>query len=306
MRNVKVFLGALAVSLTLGAAVNDARADIVFQGGNINDAANWLNTDDGTTGAFPTAGGPVGIVDIDANFLNTAANNAFTPTGDIIFGGTTGPITLSAGIDLVASNPNSLTFNNVIVNAGDDIFTGGGSAGNVGYIFNDGSVTNVDDDFEANGGGTITINGGIHTLGIAPTGGSNFGAQNDGTLNFLGGSVTGVDLFRTTNAGAVLNIGGDASIDTADVSFANGTVDIATDWTGFLALDGTTTAGAFESLLIGSGVTLDGVAIDATVFTDNFGVNGAGALVLTTAVPEPTSAVLLGLVGIGMVVRRRK
>ena len=71
-------------------------------------------------------------------------------------------------------------------------------------------------------------------------------------------------------------------------------------------LDGTTTAGAFESLLIGSGVTLDGVAIDATVFADNFGVNGAGALVLTTAVPEPTSAVLLGLVGIGMVVRRRK
>ena len=96
------------------------------------------------------------------------------------------------------------------------------------------------------------------------------------------------------------------SIDTAAVSFFNGTVDIATDWTGFLALDGTTTASAFESLLISSGVTLDGVAIDATVFADNFGVNGDGALVLTTAVPEPTSAVLLGLAGIGMVVRRRK
>ena len=76
------------------------------------------------------------------------------------------------------------------------------------------SITNVDDDFEANAGGTITMYGGTHTVAIDPTGTGNFGAQNNSTFNFLGGTVSGVDLFRSTATGTI-NVGGAATI-TAD------------------------------------------------------------------------------------------
>jgi len=155
--------------------------------------------------------------------------------GDLVFDG---GITLTAATDIVGFRPNSVTFNSVTVNVGDDIFTGG-ATGN--FIFNAGSITNVDDDFEANGGGTITVNGGTHTTDIASPNTGNFGAQNNSTLNFFGGTVD-TALFRTTQNGTgtqfgTINLGGNATLTSDAISLAaNGVFDISSAWTGSLTI----------------------------------------------------------------------
>ena len=269
------------------AAGTSVQAAVLTTSGNINTASNW------DTGILPGLG-ETGTVNIDSTWPNTASAGAVAITGDLVFGGGS---TLTAATDVVGVNPNSVTFNDVTVNVGDDIFTGGGGTGN--FIFNAGSITNVDDDFEANGGGTITVNGGTHTIGIAPTGTANFGAQNNSTLNFLGGTVVGVDLFRNTaSGGSTINLGGSATL-TADAISLAGIFDIAPDWTGSLAIDGFS-ATDWETTLTG-GATLGGAEIDATVFADNFLVVGN----TVSLVPEP-SVTLLGALGLLGLLRRRR
>jgi len=299
---LKNLLSGLTVAAVAVMTLGNAHADTVtFQGGatnalmNLDVGSNWLASD-GTTTGFPTAA-DTGIINVDSRLQGVSGGAALSAFGDLVFGGGS---TLTATTDFVAANPTSVTFNNVTVNAGDDIFTGG-ATGN--FIFNVGSVTNVDDDFQANGGGTITINGGTHTLGIAPTGDSLFGTQNGATMNLLGGSVTGVGDFVTGTG--VLNIGGDASVSTASTNWTGGTVDFSSTWTGFLDSDTQSSLSDYESLITGTGATLGGVTIDAALFNSNFELNGDGALILT-AVPEPTSLVVLGLGALGLVTRRRR
>ena len=279
----------LCSAATMIAAPSCFAANLITSG-NINVATNW------DTGALPGTG-EIGTVAIDAAWPNASAAGTLAITGDLVIGSTTATnINLTAATDIVGVNPSSVTFDNVTATVGDDIFTGG-AAGN--FIFNSGSVTNVDDDFEANGGGTITVNGGTHAIGLAPTGTANFGAQNNSTLNFLGGTVTGVDLFRTTNSAASLTIGGDAML-TGDagssVSFASGSVNITSDWTGSLTVPGAD----WEAVFTGAGVTLDGGAID---FANDFMVSGD---TVALAIPEPSSTALLGLAGLALLGRRRK
>ena len=246
-------------------AATSAQAQTLNTSGDINTPGNW------DTGALPVLG-ETGTVDIDSNWPTTSAFGTVVITGDLVFGGGS---TLTAVIDVVGSNPNSVTFNDVTVNVGDDIFPGGSGAN---FIFNAGSITNVDDDFEANGGGTITVNGGMHTVGVAPTGTANFGAQNGSTLNFLGGTVGGVGLFRSTATGTI-NIGGSASL-TADAASLAGDLDIASDWTGTLAIPGVD----WETILT-SGATFDGALIDAAIFADNFVVGGNTLSLVVVGVP---------------------
>ena len=268
-------------------AATSAQAQTLNTSGDINTPGNW------DTGALPVLG-ETGTVDIDSNWPSTSNSNTLNIFGDLVFGGGS---TLTVVIDVVGVRPNSVTFNDVTVNVGDDIFTGGGGTGN--FIFNAGSITNVDDDFEANGGGTITVNGGTHTIGVAPTGTANFGAQNNSTLNFLGGTVVGVDLFRNTAVGgSTINLGGSATLTAGAISLA-GIFDIAPDWTGSLAIDGFS-ATDWETTLTG-GATLDGAAIDATVFADNFLVVGN----TVSLIPEP-SITLLGAFGLLGLLRRRR
>ena len=286
-KNMKII--GLCSAATMIAAPSCFAANLITSG-NINVATNW------DTGALPGTG-EIGTVAIDAAWPNASAAGTLAITGDLVIGSTTATnINLTAATDIVGVNPSSVTFDNVTATVGDDIFTGG-AAGN--FIFNSGSVTNVDDDFEANGGGTITVNGGTHAIGLAPTGTANFGAQNNSTLNFLGGTVTGVDLFRATT-GASLTIGGDATL-TGDagssVSFVPGTVDIDSGWTGSLNIPGTDWVDVFTT----AGVTLDGNAINP----DDFILSDGGDTI-ALAIPEPSSAALLGLAGLALLGRRRK
>lgn len=266
--------------------VSSASAANLTTSGNINTPGNW------DTGLLPGVG-ETGNVNIDASWPSTSAAGTLAITGDLVFGGGS---TLTAATDVIGSNPSSVTFNDVTVNVGDDIFTGG-AAGN--FIFNVGSVTNVDDDFEANSGGTITVNGGTHTTGIAPTGSSNFGAQNNSTMNFLGGTVA-TGNFRSTASGTI-TVGGDATL-TGSTSSLEGALDFANDWTGSLTISGHDGLSTWETVLTG-GATLNNVAIDGTSFANNFVVTNNGQTL--ALVPEPGSLALLGLGGL-LIARRRR
>lgn len=294
--SLKNFVASVAVGAMAFMAVGNAQADVVtFQGGNINDGANWLASD-GTTTGFPAAG-EEGIVDIDATFPNTASFSAFNAGGDIVFSGGS---TLTAVQDLIAGNPDSLTFNNVTVNAGDDIFTGGGN-----FIFNDGSIASAFDDFEANADGTLTINGGTHTAGDF------FGVQGTNNDNASSLIVTGGDItagqFRIGATGD-LSLGGTAVLSGGgNASTLEGSADITSDWVGSWTITGLSDDDWLTEIT-GGAWTLDGTTVDSSVFATSFLVSDGGQTVslVTTAVPEPASATLIGLAGICLMVRRRK
>ena len=292
MTTVRFFLVAAFAfgSLASTAAAQDT---ITFQGGDLFDPLNWLASDGVTTG-FPTAM-DTGIVEVDGEFAASGAAN-FMAEGDIIWGGGA-VITLS--IDFVAAGQNSHTFNDVTLNVDDDIFTGA-AGGN--YFFNAESVTNVDDDFEANAEGTITVNGGTHMVGLDSPNTGFFGSQNGSTLNFMGGTVTS-EGFRTTQNGAgtlfgTINVGGDATLTTGSVSFTPlSVINFSCDWTGSL----TDESGAgWEAAFAGTNATLEGVPIDAAVFAESFEVSADGTM-LTLIPMEKEGGILGDANGDGMV-----
>ena len=272
-------------------AVSNAQTTFTFinPGGNLETPAFWQNETDGTTGALPQSG-DIAIINVDSLINETGALGLQTG-GNLIFGGGS---EIDAVVDFVAARPDSVTFNDVTVIADDDIFTGA-VTGN--YFFNAGSVTQVDDDFEANAGGTITINGGTHMVGLMSPNVGNFGAQNNSTLNFLGGTVT-TDVFRTDGANATVNLGGDATITADTISLApNGILNISSDWTGSIT---TNTPTNFEDLFVDL-VFLDDVLIDEATFNENFQIIDG----VFSSIPEPSAAMLGGLGLLGLLRRRR-
>ena len=263
-------------------------------GGNINTAANWEG------GALPMAG-ETGLVEVDAAWPGTSAAGTVGIFGDLVFDGTSaGGITVDAGIDIIASNPTSVTFGNLVtVNSSDDIFTGA-PTGN--YIFEEGSTTNVNDDFEANGSGTITINGGTHSVGLASPNTGFLGAQRGSTLNFFGGTVDAQG-FRTTAGNAGIPEGGfidvdcDATLTTGEVTLdPSGSINFNSTWSG--SLTNTAFSGSQWETLLASGAngitTLDGNPITAATAFDGsvdgqFQItNGGQTLSIINPAAKPT------------------
>jgi hypothetical protein len=292
----------IAVSSALLAVASMASADTyTFIGpGNMGNAASWSNTVTMTTGALPGAG-DVGYVAIDAAFPTTAAAANLAIAGDLVIGGGASQITVTAATDFVAKTPSSITINNAIINAGDDIYTGG-ATGN--YIFNAGSEGNAIDDFQANGGGTITINGGTHSA-------AKFGAQNSSTMSFLGGTAEVGSLGLGSES--LFTIGGDATLTTGVgteftafdeiQAFTSGTRDILADWTGSWTAEGVDAA-AWETQIVDGGWTFGGTDIDATVFAENFEVSTDGLTL--TAIPEPATLGLVAAFGGAVLFIRRR
>ena len=308
MRKVLLTLAFSAAALFAAGNLLAQTITYIPSGGNINTAANW------EFGALPMAG-ETGLVEVDAVWPGTSAAGNVGIFGDLVFDGTTaGGITVDAGIDIIAANPSSVTFGNLVtVNSSDDIFTGG-PTGN--YIFEEGSTTNVNDDFEANASGTITINGGTHSVGLASPNTGFLGAQRGSTLNFFGGTVDAQG-FRTTAGNATIPEGGfidvdcDATLTTGEVTLdPSGSINFNSTWSG--SLTNTAFSGSQWETLLASGAngitTLDGnpitaaTAFDGSVDGEFQITNGGQTLSIINPAAKPTGDCILGDVDMNGVV----
>ncbi len=247
-------------------------ADTVFLGGLLTTAANWSN------------GAPLG----QDGTINVDGYGNFAQTGPWMVGSTVtvgGGATLTFGVDLSAYG-GVLIVNDATITAADDIFVQGGT-----LILNEGSAASCTDDFEANNEvGRIVINGGTHSSGTGT--GRNVGAQGNTTgksgcgMDFRGGTITAGNFRFQINSES--SVGGSAVLASADSSTtfsdAKGAIDIHYDWTGSWTV-GSFGTGDWETLVTNpaNGFTLDGEAIDATVFAATFSVIDGGT---TLIIPE--------------------
>ena len=132
---------------------------------------------------------------------------------------------------------------------------------------------------------TINLESGLVRLGTTTDTGIGFGVNNNGTLN-ISGSV---------------DIESDRAITN---QFDTGTFDFASDWTGSFTVVGFENAGGFQNLVQEFGASVDGTEVTDANFGDFFELSTDGLTL--TAVPEPSSAALLGLGGLALIMRRRK
>ncbi len=264
------------IALTLGLAAA-ANAAVIFDGaGSIRTATNW------TTDTLPA--GDVGTIDISGA---TVGNANLGGWGATTINHTAGNI---AG-QFNAYNEANLTWNisgtaSYTLTGTQTFFTNGttnnmsGGTINTEYTISTEKAT-----------GVLNISGGT----INSTSTSLFETKNGGIINLSGGTVTANS--ATTLFNGTADIGGSATINASNATTL-GAVDFLSGWTGSLDLDAATD---WSAVLISSGATLDGVDIDSGNI-DQFNISGGSI----SAVPEPSSAALLGLGGIALILRRRK
>lgn len=280
MKKTLITAAVLATSLTAASAAT------IFSGGDLLTEANWSN-------GLPGDADIVGTINQNGSYSGVNQNNAWMAGSTTTVGGNA---TLTLNNDLAIRGA-TMIVNNATINATDDIFTDTGL-----LILNGGSTVTAVDDFEAQGTGTITINGGTHNSGSGT--GNKVGAQGNSFFNMLGGQITaGTFNFDATS---VNSLGGGGVLLSASNSTnlsMSGSMNILSSWTGSWEV-GSFNGTSWRNEVIGGGWTLNGVAIDGTSFDTNFSVSGDGATL--TAVPEPASAALLGLGGIALILRRRK
>ncbi|MDB4387260.1 PEP-CTERM sorting domain-containing protein [Akkermansiaceae bacterium] len=210
--------------------------------------------------------------------------------------------------------------------------------GTVSGNFNSGNTVRFANTTVTQDAGTIT--GIFNTAGAAGlvwnlTGGTidgsggNFNANSGAIFNLSGGEVIFGDDLIVNNVTGGFNVGGTATISTANdfdlrLNQDNAFLSIGLDWTGsFVSGNDVTEADWIAELVFGAGpagsggtaanplrqMDVAGTPIDETNFASFFtvtpGGGGGSSLTLTNPVPEPSSALLLGLASLGLLKRRR-
>lgn len=267
-------LGAAEAATTFTAAVDT----------NLLNAANW---DNGLPGV-----GNDGFINIDAGYSGINQTGNFTNGGTVT---AANGATLTLNNDLAINSSTAvLIINDATLNATDDIFVQAGT-----LILNAGSVSSAVDDWQVNAAaGHATINGGMHTAGDL------FGTQGGGTiLDILGGSINAARFDLSLNS--TTTIAGNAVLSGDSVIDAAGVINFNNAWSGSWTVT-TFTGSDWETLVTNgaNGFQLNGVAVDSTIFANNFSVSGDGTTL--TLVPEPSSSALLGIAGLVLITRRRR
>ena len=170
--------------------------------------------------------------------------------------------------------------------------------------------------------GTSTINvnigGAIDASGSSGNKGLRFWVGNAnvsgiGILNLNGGSIDTSPMIATNSfvlgsneATGLFNItAGSATLGSLNFGTGTGIVDFTTGSTGSLTVTGADLA-FYEDLFINGELTHGGT--NTGTFAENFNYTGGvgGTLTATSAVPEPSSAVLFSLGSFALILRRRK
>lgn len=274
----------MAAGLLVVTTLNIQAQDIEFLGGETEGEQNLANDQNWDGGSQPNMMGEVGLINVNAilNIGNTLGQWIAGEPDLIIGGGATITTSGDWGHTVAASS----TINDATLIVGDDIFSNDSE-----MTFNEGSTTTVNDDFEANGLSIINVTGGTHTVN------DSFGAQGNsavqfGTLNFSGGDVT-AERFRN-DAFGIINLSGTATLSgNDDTSRLLGSFNISDDWSGSWTISGLTGTD-WETEVTDEGWTFDGVAVDATVFAENFQVTNDGTTLslISPNIPPPSTLML--------------
>lgn len=292
MKNALITTAALAATITFSSAAT------IFGGGDLTVATNW---DNGLPGS-----GNDGTINVNGSYTGLNQLDYWTATSGAVISVGSGAV-LNLNNDFASSRA-VWHINDATIICSDDFFVG--TTGAV-INLNAGSAVTAVDDWEVNNNAArIVVNGGTHSSGTGT--GGNVGAQGGASkigcgIDFLGGTVTAGNFRFQLNS--VSSVGGSAILASAGAgtTFSDdaGEIDFLSGWTGSWEV-GSFGAGDWETRLTSAsnGFLLDGTAIDATSFANNFEVSGDGTTL--TLVPEPSSTALLGLGGLALILRRRK
>ncbi|MDT8391417.1 MAG: PEP-CTERM sorting domain-containing protein [Lentisphaeria bacterium] len=307
----------LSIGLFTGMALTASAANTLISG-DLSVGTNW------DTGA-PTTIGNIGIIDAD----NTAPNNGIMTSTALIglYIEQTGGLVSASGITQTLDTTQyeisggNMNINGlVLTNAASLLISGGdvalGSSGNPRSItITAGSFTitsgtlAVSNDIAVSSAGTesdkvYNFDGGIVT--VVDDMANSF--QADGTFNFSGStSVTvGGQFGADQAANRLVNIGlGTGSLTTGTLETRNMFIDWTSDSLFSLTATSIVQAGAassWQNLWDAGRLTVDGIQ-DGT-FEENFLI--VGNTLTFNNIPEPSSFLIMGLAGLGVIRRRRR
>jgi hypothetical protein len=187
---------------------------------------------------------------------------------------------------------------------------------NIDAVQNGSQMNYLGDGIVNHTGGTITAANNFNlTTGTWNMSGGAINARfllaNGRTFNLSGGLITLTqNLEIRAWAGGSINVSESGVVDAAIVTDTAmgeaGTMNFVTGWTGSWTQGGFTGDAWKTEFTNADNFLLDGATIDGATFDSTFVVTNGGKTLEMVAVPEPSSAALLGLAGFALILRRRK